>query len=558
MVTIADLDPDAVPTMAEHLLALRDVTDRGIHADGAFRPWRDVVEDALDLAAALPAELAGAGLPAGAPPHVGVLLDNSREFFTILAAAALGGCVVVALNPTRSGPDLATDIRRTHCALLVTDSGHAPALAGAEPPSVLVDGPDWERMLRRGREIREAAAGTATVTAAADPAVTVAADRTLDDLVLLVFTSGTSGTPKAVRVTQRKITLPGLLLRTRFGITAADVVYCAMPLFHSNSVMVAWPVSVGAGASLVLRRRFSASAFLPDIRRYGATFANYVGTPLSYILATPTAPDDADNPLRIMYGNEAGARDSARFSERFGCLVVDGFGSTEGGISISRTPDTPPGALGPPNPGTLVVDPDTDEPRAPGRLDEHGRLLNPEEAIGELVNTAGAGQFAGYHEDPDADAERMRGGWYRSGDLAFIDEAGFAHFVGRTSGWLRVAGENLGTAPIEAAIRRHPDVAEAAVYGVPAEGPGDRVMTAVVLRPGVEPDVFATGFARFLTGCADLAPRQWPSFLRVTASLPRTASFKIRPRALAEEAWRTADPVWWRPNPGDTDFVPHP
>ena len=94
------------------------------------------------------------------------------------------------------------------------------------------------------------------------------------------------------------------MLAARFGLGPADTCYLSMPLFHSNAIMAGWGPAVAAGASIALRRKFSASQFFPDVRRFGATYANYVGKPLSYILATPPRPDDADNPLRIAYGNE--------------------------------------------------------------------------------------------------------------------------------------------------------------------------------------------------------------------------------------------------------------
>ena len=139
-----------------------------------------------------------------------------------------------------------------------------------------------------------------------------------------------------------------------------------MPLFHSNALMAGWAPALAAGATVALRERFSASQFLPDVRRYGVTYFNYVGKPLSYILATPELPDDADNPLRRVFGNEAAEADVARFAERFGCTVQDAYGSTEGGASVQRTPDTPRGALGRALPGTLIINPETGEecPRA--------------------------------------------------------------------------------------------------------------------------------------------------------------------------------------------------
>ena len=145
----------------------------------------------------------------------------------------------------------------------------------------------------------------------------------------------------------------------------------------------------GAAFALPSAGRFSASGFLPDVRAAGATYFNYVGKPLSYILATPEQPDDADNPLVRAFGNEGSADDVARFAERFGVAVTDSYGSTEGGATVARTPDTPPGALGRAPDGTVVLDPATGEECPTARFDEQGRLLNAEEAIGELVSKTG-------------------------------------------------------------------------------------------------------------------------------------------------------------------------
>ena len=108
----------------------------------------------------------------------------------------------------------------------------------------------------------------------------------------------------------------------------------------------------------------------------------------------------------------------------------------------------------------------------------------PPGVTGELVNVSDAGRFEGYYNDPDAEAERMRGGVYHSGDLAYRDENGYAYFAGRLGDWMRVDGENLGSAPIERVLLRHPDVVEVAVYGIPAPDVGDQVMAALVLARG--------------------------------------------------------------------------
>jgi fatty-acyl-CoA synthase len=370
---------------------------------------------------------------------------------------------------------------------------------------------------------------------------------------MLIFTSGTSGEPKAVRCTHGKIAVPGRMLAGRFGLGTGDTVYVSMPMFHSNAIMAGWAVGLAAGAAIALRRRFSASGFLPDVRAFGATYANYVGKPLSYVLATPERADDAGNPLRIAYGNEGAPADLARFAERFGCTVIDGFGSTEGGVAISRTPGTPPGALGQLAGGVAILHPETGRPCPPASFGPGGELLNPAEAVGELVNTSGPGLFAGYYGDAEADASRIRDGMYWSGDLGYADADGFCWFAGRAGQWLRVDGENLGTAPIERALLRHPAIAEAAVYGVPDPVAGDQVMACVVVRGGASltPDELGA----FLAAQGDLGPRQHPRFVRIAGAMPRTATFKVLTRVLAADRWNTSDPVWWRPDGRSRGYV---
>ena len=226
---------------------------------------------------------------------------------------------------------------------------------------------------------------------------------------MLIFTSGTSGRPKAVRITHEKVTYPGQYLSERFGLTADDVHYVAMPLFHSNAVMAGWAPALVNGAPVALREKFSATEFLADVRRFGATYASYVGKPLTYVLATPERPDDSENTLRLLFGNEAGDRDTRAFAERFGCKVVDGFGSTENAVIVSKIPGTPAGSLGQPFDGVAVLDPDTGQECPRAELDANGCVVNLDECVGELVNTTGAGQFAGYYNDDEAMAERMRG-----------------------------------------------------------------------------------------------------------------------------------------------------
>jgi fatty-acyl-CoA synthase len=496
---------DGLPTVTGLLTPLAEVDERGVYFEDSFTSWRDHIRHGATVAAALRARL-----DPRRPPHVGVLLQNTPFFSAVLVAAALSGIVPVGLNPIRRGGALARDISHADCQVVLADSASAAGLEGID--HINVDSLQW----------------AAELAVHTDAPVIAQSAKPIDPF-MLIYTSGTSGDPKAVICSHGKVAIAGVTMTERFSLGPHDVCYVSMPLFHSNAVLVGWSVALACRGSMVLRRKFSASQFIPDVRRYGATYANYVGRPLSYVLATPERPDDAENPLKAVYGNEGAPGDIERFAQRFNTVVVDGFGSTEGGVAISRTPDTPPGALGPLPEGVDIVDPDTGEPCPPG-------------VTGELVNISGTSRFEGYYNDPEADAERMAGGVYHSGDLAYRDERGYAYFAGRLGDWMRVDGENLGAAPIERVLLRHPDVVEAAVYGIPAPDIGDQVMAALMLVDDAKFDVDA--FRDFLGAQSDLGPKQWPSYVRISSALPRTETFKVIKRQLAAQGLDCPDPVF--------------
>jgi fatty-acyl-CoA synthase len=522
-------------TIAHFLLARAEDDHTGLVAGDESWTWAEVVTAGRSRADFLAASV----LPG--PPHAAVLLDNVPEFAFWLGAAAVAGVAVVGANPTHSGPELARDIAHTRCQWLVTDRAHLPLVEGfdlgdalgtasaANPRVLVVDDPGYPRVL-------------ASAADSFDPAAAGVDEATLG---YLVFTSGTSGAPKACRCTQGRLARIGATVAQIYEITPDDVCYVAMPLFHSNALMAGWAPTLAAGATVALPTggRFSASGFLPDVRRHAVTYFNYVGKPLSYILATDERPDDGDNTLRRVFGNEGAEADVVRFGERFGCRVVDSYGSTEGGATVQRTPDTPHGALGRAPEGTMVVDPATGEERPPARFDADGRLANAEEAIGELVSQTGGAGFEGYWDNDEAERARLRNGWYWTGDLAYRDDEGFFYFAGRSDDWLRVDGENFAAAPVARILQRHADVVLAAVYAVPDPVAGDQVMAALQLRPGT---VFDPGqFTDFVSAQPDMGIKWVPRFVRV-GELPTTATSKVLTRRLRAEGWHCPDPVWWR------------
>jgi steroid-22-oyl-CoA synthetase len=521
----------AVPSFAEQLVARADDDHTAILFEGEAITYRAFVAESAARAALL------SDARREGPFHVGVLLENVPEYLYWIGGAALAGAAVVGINPTRRGAELAHDVRHTDCQVVVTDADGAGLLAGLDvgiPASSMltVGTPEYERRLGPFD-------GVSPPDQLPPP----------ETRLLLLFTSGSTSAPKAVVCSSGRLAGAGLATVPMFSIDRDSVLYESMPLFHGNALMANVTTAVTAGATIALRRRFSASGFLPDVRRFGATYFNYVGRALSYVLAVPEAPEDADNQLRLGFGTEASALDRERFEARFGCRLIENYGSSEGVIAIVRMPGCPEQALGKARPGdnadVAVMDPATGEECPPARFDaDTGALVNGDEAIGELVRRDRGARFEGYYNNEEATAERVRDGWYWSGDLAYRDADGWFYFAGRSADRLRVDSENFAAAPIEGILSRLPGVVMVAVFPVPDARTGDQVMAALELAPGAsfDPDAFAA----FLAAQDDLGTKWAPRYVRVVEAMPLTATGKVNKQPLRAARWETDDPVWVR------------
>lgn len=531
--------PGRAPLPAPNAAALlrRNADDPAIRDRPALR-WEDRIWTHAEFLeeSARYARLFRERLPSDRPPHVAVLLDNLPAYLFAFGGAGLAGAAIVGLNHTRRGQHLARDVEHTDCQLLLTEPRHLELIEPIRDrvPPVLVVGGDLD----------DAVAGQPPVDPGLEPLV--------DVTWALIFTSGTSDAPKAVICSQRRLLVTGNRMRMILDLGPDDVGYVCMPLFHSNAIQVGFVPALVAGASVGLARRFSASRWLADVRRYGATYFGYTGKPLAYLLATPEKPDDADNPLRVAFGNEGSPQIVEAFSRRFGVEVIDAYGATEGGVAVNRDVEARPGALGVAAPGVKVVDEHGRE-KPPARFDANGRLVNADECVGEIVNTGGVGPFEGYYGNPEATARTTRFGWYWSGDLGFVDDAGYLYFAGRDADWIRVDGESFPAGPIEEALRHHPDVLLAAVYGVPDDQAGDQVMAGLVLREGATFD--GEAFARWLDALRDVGPKWRPRYVRILRDPPTTGTNKMVKRVLVGERWRAdrvhGDQVFVRPRGAD-------
>lgn len=472
--------------------------------------WSEVVAEAATRAAWMRATL-----DAERPPHIGVLLPNVPEYVFQIFGAALAGACIVGVNPTRRGAELARDVSHTSCQFVVSDSTYGDLVE----ESVRVEDAPWSDF-----------GGAALPDADPGPSA----------LLFLLLTSGSTSAPKAAKCSQARLAGAG----GKMGFGAKAVLYCPMTLAHGNALNATLFPALAGGSRLVLRDRFSAGAWLDDVRTHGVTFTATVGRALGYILATPPTPHDRDHRLKAVLAPEASPRDTADFGERFGVTVVSGYGSSEGGIVLM--PSTKSGSLGlaPPGADIAVVD-ESGVDCETAQFDSAGRLCNAAAAIGELVRRDAAGWFEGYWNNPGAESDRLRGGWFWSGDLGYRDADGVFWFAGRVGDWLRVDSENFAVGPVERIVGRFPDAAAVAVVGVPDPLAGDQILAAIepVAGRSFDPGAFAT----FLDAQPDLGTKWAPRFVRVMSELPVIGQSKINKTPLRRDAWICDDPVWWRP-----------
>jgi len=513
------LSPEAFRTAAEAVLAREHDTNPGLVFEGRQWTWAEVVAEMTSRTSWL------AAADQGDPPHVGILLDNVPDYLFTLGAAMLAGSVVVGLNSTRRGEELARDIVFTDCGIVLTDAAHRPLLTGLDLGQARVVDIDHPPPL--------GPRGTAGLTGPSP-----------DDLALLLFTAGSTGAPKAVRVSQKRVARSA----TGIGFTPDDVLYCAMPLFHGNALFSSVFPAMGIGASIVLRRRFSASSCMPEIRSTSSTFFATIGRALSFIVSTPPEPNDRDHRLKVVLAPESSMADAAAFERRFGCRVVSGYGSSENAVVFVPRAGLPPDALGVPLDGldVAIVNSETGEECEAARFGGSGQMLNATEAIGEIVGRNALGRFEGYYKNPEADRERSRNGWYWSGDLGYRDGDGVFYFAGRTIDWIRVDGENFASAPLERLFHRFQGVSGVAVFGVPDERTADDQVMAV-LELG-DPAAFdPSAFDEFLGAQPDLGTKWAPRYVRPVGRLPVGPTNKTDKQVLREVGWRVDDRVYWRP-----------
>ena len=370
-----------------------------------------------------------------------------------------------------------------------------------------------------------------------------------DAVALYMFTSGTTGLPKAARITNRRFTLMALAFAHTIGaLRPDDVTYCALPLSHATGALGGLGGVAAAGTTLALRDGFSTTAFWSDCVRHGATVVPYIGEVCRFLLQAPESPDERRHRVRLFYG--AGLRRDVwiAFQQRFRVPeIVEYYGSTEGNVALVNAEGIP-GMIGRLSFGQAVVrvDAETAEPIR----DAQGRVVEAAEGEpGMLVGRISAlTRFDGYTDRDATEKKILRDAfgdghdWFATGDLVVKHKGGHVSFSDRLGDTFRWKGENVSTAEVAEVLARATGVREAIVYGVEVPGHEGRAgMAALVTDPGFSADRFASEIAGSLPRTAR------PVFLRILETPDLTASFKYVTTRFKREGFdphALADPLW--------------
>ena len=359
------------------------------------------------------------------------------------------------------------------------------------------------------------------------------------DLCAITYTSGTTGPSKGVMMPNAQCHLFAECPRNLTRLSEEDVYFVATPLYHANAPLMQVYPSLLAGARAVVCPRFSASEWVAQIRRAGATVTNLLGVMMDFIFRQPPRGDDRDHRLRLVLGQPAPAAIAGEFKRRFGIeRVLEYYGMTEIGIVLMMPYDEfRPGSCGLEVSEWFdlrIVDPATDEERPPGE-------------VGELVVRPNAPWVfnQGYWGMPEKTLEALRNVWYHTGDGLKRDAEGYYYFVDRMRDVIRRRAVNISSYDLETVIAEHPAILESAAVAVPSEFAGgeDEVKICLVLKAGAafEPE-------GFLAWCEEKLPHfAVPRYVEVVAELPKTPSNKVQKYLLRQAG--VSGTVWDRASP---------
>ncbi|HAA90010.1 MAG: O-succinylbenzoate--CoA ligase [Thermoanaerobacterales bacterium 50_218] len=442
------------------------------------------------------------------------LLPNSLEFIISFYGTLRAGAIFVPVNPGYQRQDLAAVLPDCTPRMIITSQEKLPLIQEffpelSRPKVVLTDGSSPDALtFQELLELREGASFP-------EPAD--------DDVAELIYTSGTTGEPKGAMLTHDGLARNAFVFSQTMKFTPDDISLLMAPVFHIAAQTCVLNVSLVSGATVVVYKGWNLHRFFELFQKYGVTY--FFGPPTLYIQVLEAYKRDKHDlsTWRTAFSGAAPVPEEVfcRFQEVFGFPIIEGYGLSETSPVITHNPiegPQKPGSIGRPFPGVEIR-----------IVDDDDRELPPGE-VGELV-TRSPYLMKGYWNKPEETAEAMRGGWFHTGDLAYVDEDGYYYIVDRKKDMINKGGCKVYPREVEEVLFKHPAVLEVAVVGVTDPLRGEEVKAYVVPRPGIEVSV-----RELKNYCKEnLASYKVPRYIEFVSALPKTTTGKVLRRLLREK-----------------------
>jgi len=474
---------------------------------------------------------------------VALLMPNRLEYFAAWYGLSKVGVVTALINNQLAGYPLAHCLNLSGAAHCIVDAETSPVFEAVRP---LLERPMQQWVLGTAHGDQRDLAQALKSCSQLPPDRAVREDMTARDVVLLIYTSGTTGLPKAARITHLRAQL---YMRGFAGATGAgpkDRIYVALPLYHATGGLCGVGAALLNGGSIVLRRRFSASHFWPEVVAEGCTMFVYIGELCRYLANQPESEDEARHKIRLAFGNGLTADVWAVMKRRFRIPgILEFYGSTEGNVSMFNF-DGREGAVGRVpkwlrnrfNVRLVQFDLDSGEPvRGAGGLCIEAGVGQVGECVGQIDGGARA-EYAGYVDREASEKKVLRNvfaqgdSWFATGDLMRQDADGYFYFVDRIGDTFRWKGENVSTTEVAERLQAAPGVKEASVYGVAVDGAEGRAgMAGLVVDPDFDIATLSEHVER------ELPPFAQPVFIRVLPQIDVTGTFKPRKMDLVSDGF---------------------
>lgn len=494
-----------------------------------------------------------------------LLMTNRPEYFALWLGITKAGGVVALLNTNLAGPSLAHCVNVVRPKHVIVSEEFIDAVMAVLPgltssPVIWAHGTDRAAFPRVDFDIHQHS-GERLDECERPP-------MSIEDRALYIFTSGTTGMPKAVNISHARVMQWSHWFAGMMGVQPRDRMYSCLPMYHSiGGVLVPGAILAGGG-SVVIREKFSVSQFWSDVTRWDCTMFQYIGEFCRYLLHVPKNSNSMSHQIRLACGNGLAPDVWHEFKERFGIpRILEFYASTEGGVSLFNA-EGKPGAIGriPPylahrfSPSLVRFDVDKGEPvRNAQSLCTACGPNEIGEALGRVVNDAAnvGSRFEGYTDKQASERKILRDvfeagdAWVRTGDLMRKDENGFFYFVDRVGDTFRWKGENVATSEVSEAICAFPGVKHATVYGVTIPAADGRAGMAALVTAG------SLDLCALREHLADyLPPYARPVFLRVQDDIEVTGTFKYSKTDLVRQGYdpcATADTIYFD-NPASQSF----